>query len=270
MIVRRPSGFIAPCQPSKVARPPSGPLWVHEIKHDGYRLMVRRDGARVRCFTRNGHDWADRFPAIVEAALRIQASSFMLDGEAVVVSDDGRPDFHALRTRRTGHAVVLYAFDLIEHDGDDLRKLPLIERKWRLFKLIGKSQRRAIRFVEHLTGDGPTVFEHVCRMGLEGIVSKRTDAPYRSGPSMVWLKSKNPASEAVRREEGEYSRAENDSGEPDRFDDESRPGSNAMLNCLRQANDRVDLRQALIATPQCLGRAFDTRPQHRAVNNPLE
>ena len=65
MIVRRPSGFIEPCQPSKVDRPPSGPLWVHEIKHDGYRLMVRRDGSRVRCFTRNGHDWADRFPAIV-------------------------------------------------------------------------------------------------------------------------------------------------------------------------------------------------------------
>ena len=73
MIVRRPSGFIEPCLPSKVARPPSGPLWVHEIKHDGYRLMVRRDGARVRCFTRNGHDWADRFPAIVDAALRIKA-----------------------------------------------------------------------------------------------------------------------------------------------------------------------------------------------------
>jgi bifunctional non-homologous end joining protein LigD len=125
----------------------------------------------------------------------------------VVVSDDGRPDFHALRTRRTGHAVVLYvvlyAFDLIEHDGDDLRKLPLIERKWRLFKLIGKSQRRAIRFVEHLIGDGPTIFHHVCRMGLEGIVSKRTDAPYRSGPSKTWLKSKNPASDAVRRERKE-------------------------------------------------------------------
>ena len=155
MIVRRPSGFIEPCQPSKVARPPSGPLWVHEIKHDGYRLMVRRDGARVRCFTRNGHDWADRFPAIVDAALRIQASSFLIDGEAVVVSDDGRPDFHALRTRRSVHAVVLYAFDLIEHDGEDLRDLPLIERKRRLAKLIGRSQRRAIRFVEHLTGDGP-------------------------------------------------------------------------------------------------------------------
>ena len=89
---RRPSGFIEPCLPSKVARPPSGPLWVHEIKHDGYRLMVRRDGSRVRCFTRNGHDWADRFPAIVDAALRLRAQSFLIDGEAVIARDDGRPD----------------------------------------------------------------------------------------------------------------------------------------------------------------------------------
>ena len=97
---QRPSGFIAPCLPSKVAIPPSGPLWVHEIKHDGYRLVVRRDGARVRCFTRGGHDWADRFPAIVEAAGRIQASSFLIDGEVVIARDDGTPDFHALRSKR--------------------------------------------------------------------------------------------------------------------------------------------------------------------------
>ena len=97
MIVRRPSGFIEPCQPSKVARPPSGPLWVHEIKHDGYRLMVRRDGSRiVRCFTRNGNDWTDRFPAIVETASHLRATSFLIDGEAVA-RDDGTPDFHALR-----------------------------------------------------------------------------------------------------------------------------------------------------------------------------
>ncbi len=121
----------------------------------------------------------------------------------MVVSDDGKLDFHALRTRRNGHAVVLYAFDLIGHDGDDLCSLSLLQRKRRLAKLLGKSQRRAVRFVEHLTGDGPTIFHHACRMGLEGIVSKRTDAPYRSGPSKVWLKSKNPASEAVRREREE-------------------------------------------------------------------
>jgi ATP-dependent DNA ligase len=95
--VQRPSGFIKPCLPSKVAQPPSGPLWVHEIKHDGYRLMVRRDGERVRCFTRNGHDWADRFPAIVGAALRIKAQSFLINGEAVITSDDGVSDFCALR-----------------------------------------------------------------------------------------------------------------------------------------------------------------------------
>ena len=98
--------------------------------------------------------------------------------------------------------MVLYAFDLIEHDGEDLRKLPLIERKRRLAKLIGRSKRRAIQFVEHLMGD-PTVFDRVCRMGLEGIVSKRVDARYRSGMSTTWLKSKNPASEAVRREREE-------------------------------------------------------------------
>jgi bifunctional non-homologous end joining protein LigD len=97
----------------------------------------------------------------------------------------------------------MYAFDLIEHNGDDLRDLPLIERKRWLAKLLGRAKRRAIRFNEHLTGDGPTVFDHVCRMGLEGIVSKRVDAPYRSGPSKVWLKSKNPESAAVRREREE-------------------------------------------------------------------
>ncbi len=90
---RRTSGFIEPCLPSKVARPPSGPLWVHEIKHDGYRLMVRRDGARV------------------------QAPSFLIDGEAVIANDDGTPDFHALRSKRRGCEAVLYAVDLIEYDG---------------------------------------------------------------------------------------------------------------------------------------------------------
>ncbi len=110
------------------------------------------------------------------------------------------PDFHALRSKRRGHEAVLYAFDLIEDDGIDL---PLLDRKRRLKKLLGKSQRRAIRFVEHLMGDGPTIFEHVCRMGLEGIETKQTHAPYRSGPSRTWLKCKNPESAAVRREREE-------------------------------------------------------------------
>ena len=110
---------------------------------------------------------------------------------------------YALRSRRRGSEAVLFAFDLIEHDGNDLHDLPLIERKRRLARLLGRAKRRAIRYSEHLAGDGPTVFEHICRMGLEGIVSKRVDAPYRSGPSKVWLKSKNPESTAVRREREE-------------------------------------------------------------------
>ena len=200
MILRRPSGFIEPCLPTKVAVPPSGQLWVHEIKHDGYRLMVRRDDGRVHCFTRNGHDWADRFPAIVDAALRINAHSFLIDGEAVIPREDGTSDFHALRSKQRGQEAMLFAFDLIELNGNDLRDMLLIERKRRLAKLIGKSQRQAIRYNGHLTNDGLTVFAHACRMGLEGIVSKRIDSRYTSGPSQAWLKSKNPASETVQRE----------------------------------------------------------------------
>jgi len=195
-------GFIEPCRPSKVARPSSGALWVHEIKHDGFRLMVCREGSRVRLFTRGGHDWAVRFPAIVEAASRLRTPSFLIDGEAVVCRDDGISDFDALRSRRCDHEVVLFAFDLIEHDGDDLRDVPLLDRKRRLAKLLGKAK-DAIRFNEHLTHDGAAVFDHACRLGLEGIVSKRLDSPYRSGPSKVWLKSKNPQCEAVRREREE-------------------------------------------------------------------
>ena len=198
MTVRHPFGFVEPCLPSKAEQPPSGPLWVHEIKHDGYRLMVRRDGSRVRCFTRNGNDWSDRFPAIVETASHLRATSFLIDGEAVIVRDDGTPDFHALRSQHRGHEAVLVAFDLIERDGEDLRDLPLIERKRRLARLISTKNRRAIKYGQHLKGNGASVLDYVCRLGLEGIVSKRVDAPYRSGPSKTWLKSKNPAMERAR------------------------------------------------------------------------
>ena len=200
MTVRHPFGFVEPCLPSKAEQPPSGPLWVHEIKHDGYRLMVRRDGSRiVRCFTRNGNDWTDRFPAIVETATQLRATSFLIDGEAVIIGDDGTPDFRALRSQHRDHEAVLVAFDLLERDGEDLRDLPLIERKRRLGRLIGKMKnRRAIQYGEHLKGNGASVLDYACRLGLEGIVSKRVDAPYRSGPSKTWLKSKNPAMERAR------------------------------------------------------------------------
>src|SRR4051794_22394187 len=179
-IARSPVGFIEPCRPTKATRPPSGPLWVHEIKHDGFRLMVRREGSRVRCFTKGGHDWADRFPAIVEAARRLRARSFLIDGEAIVCRPDGLSDFDALRFRRGTHVVTLAAFDLLELQADDLRDEPLERRKQRLHNMLAGGA-EAITYNEHLTHEGRAVFEHACRLGLEGIVSKLLDAPYRSG-----------------------------------------------------------------------------------------
>jgi bifunctional non-homologous end joining protein LigD len=184
---RRPSGFVEPCRPSKATRPPSGPQWVHEIKHDGFRLMVRREGVQVRCFARGGHDWAERFPAIVNAARRLQTRSFLIDGEAVVCRPDGLSDFDALRLGRRAHEVTLAAFDLIELQGDDLRNEPLLRRKQRLAKILARAD-GAIVYNEHVDHDGPAVFEHACRLGLEGIVSKRLYSPYRSGPSKCYRK----------------------------------------------------------------------------------
>src|SRR6266851_2483453 len=111
-----PAGFVVPAQPVERDKPPPGADWVHEIKHDGYRLIVRRDGVTVRLFTRNAYDWTVRLPAIAAAAGRIKAKSFTIDGEAVVLGPDGLSRFDELRRRPAAHTAVLYAFDLIEHD----------------------------------------------------------------------------------------------------------------------------------------------------------
>src|SRR5271167_1155352 len=117
----RPDGFIDPCIPTLAAKPPAGPGWVHEIKHDGYRLIVRRDSETARLFTRHGFDWTDRYPAIATAAAKLRASSFTLDGEAVVCGPDGVAVFDALHRRGTVSEAMMYAFDLLELDGKDLR-----------------------------------------------------------------------------------------------------------------------------------------------------
>jgi bifunctional non-homologous end joining protein LigD len=156
-----PAGFIEPCRPSKATTPPSGPFWVHEIKHDGYRLLVRKDGSRIRCFTRNGHDYGDRFPGIVLAARRIRAGSFLIDGEVVVLREDGRSDFSALGEKRRNDAAVLLAFDLVECKGKDLRGVPLIDRKKKLLRLLSKTT-TGIQFVDHFPDDGEAVFRHAC------------------------------------------------------------------------------------------------------------
>jgi bifunctional non-homologous end joining protein LigD len=193
-----PSGFVPPCVPTRAATPPAGPGWVHEIKHDGYRLQVRREGDAVRLFTRRGYDWSARYPAIVSTAMQLRAASFTLDGEAVVCGPDGVAIFDALHRRGTVTEAMLYAFDLLELDGEDLRSRPLGDRKKRLARLLGK-RRFGIVLSEHTDEDGATIFQQACKMGLEGIVSKRLSAPYRSGPSRDWIKVKNLNSPAMMR-----------------------------------------------------------------------
>src|SRR5882757_5560909 len=201
-IGRFPAGFVIPTQPIKASKPPSGADWVHEIKHDGYRLIVRRDGPAVRLYTRNAYDWTARLPAIAAAAERIRAKSFTIDGEAVVLGPDGLSRFEELRRRSAARTAILYAFDLIEHDGEDLRDRPFLDRKAALARLLRDTE-AAILLNEHVGGDGPTVFEHACRLGAEGIVYKKVDGTYRSGPCPVWIEVRNPASIAVQQERSE-------------------------------------------------------------------
>src|SRR6266704_471076 len=193
------AGFIAPCLPSKTDKLPSGSQWLHEIKHDGFRVIARKDGAKVRLYSRPGNDLTYRFPLIVEALARLRPRSCIIDGEAVACDDSGVPSFNRIRYRRHDASVFLYAFDLIELNGDDLRRDPFQVRKATLASVLAKAG-PGMRFNEHIEADGPTVFAHVCKMGLEGIVSKRKDSPYRSGRSPDWLKVKNPACAAVKRE----------------------------------------------------------------------
>jgi ATP-dependent DNA ligase len=180
-----------PCIPTRGTKVPDRPEWIHEIKHDGYRLIVQRDGRRVRLFTRNGHDWSDRFPLIADAALRNRNSSFVIDGEAVLLGVDGRSDFNGLHSRRHDAEVQFYAFDMLVSDGEDLRKLPLTMRKTNLARLLARRV-DGIHLAPFEQGEiGPDLFRHACLMGLEGLVSKRRESTYRGGRSDRWIKVKN-------------------------------------------------------------------------------
>jgi bifunctional non-homologous end joining protein LigD len=195
-----PAAFIAPCLPISARQPPSGPEWVIEIKHDGFRVIARKDGKRVRLYSRPGNDLTHRFPLIVEALTRLRAGSCILDGEAVSCGADGIASFDRIRYRRHDADVFMWVFDLIELNGDDLRRDPLARRKATLERVIARAE-AGIRFNEHLEyEDGPLVFQHACKLGLEGIVSKRRDSRYHSGRSPHWIKSKNPNAPAVKRE----------------------------------------------------------------------
>jgi bifunctional non-homologous end joining protein LigD len=154
----RPSGFIIPCQPTLAPRIPTGPAWLHELKWDGFRIIARPG----RLWSRNALDWANYFPLIAEAMGTLPGAA--IDGEAVCLRADGRPDFHALRSKFACREAVFLAFDLIELDGDDLRASPLVERRAKLRALL---HHHALRFSEEFE-NGEALFSHACRMGSKG------------------------------------------------------------------------------------------------------
>jgi bifunctional non-homologous end joining protein LigD len=207
MRTRRSADFIEPCLPSPAERPPSGSGWIHEIKHDGFRLMAWPDRAGVRLMTRNGNDFTDHFPLIAAAIKSLPVRSCVIDGEAIVCNKNGLAVFDLIRGHRTIASASHCAFDLLELDGNDLRREPIETRKWRLAKLLHGAH-SSIVINEHYAADGEIVYREACQLGCEGIVSKRLGSPYRSGRSRYWVKVKNPKAPAVKRE------AEEDWGSP--------------------------------------------------------
>jgi bifunctional non-homologous end joining protein LigD len=184
-----PTGFIVPCNPALVSRPPADTDWLHEVKHDGYRVLARKQGERVTLWTRRGTDYADRMPRIAEA-VRGLSTEALIDGEAVVLRPDGRSDFEALLTKRGSEQAAYVAFDLLRLDGQDVRPDRIEDRREALLRLIARVD--GIPFSEAIEADGRLVFAKACEMGLEGIVSKRAGSRYVSGNSRIWLKAKNP------------------------------------------------------------------------------
>jgi bifunctional non-homologous end joining protein LigD len=179
---------------------PAGPDSIHEVKYDGYRLRVERNGDRVRLLSKGGHDWTSRYPWIVETARKIRKSQFIIDGEAVILGVDGISDYNAMHSRTEDHEVQLYAFDCLAFDGADVSRLPLHMRKLNLMQLLrGRSQ--GIFVAPYERGKiGPDLFEGACRMGLQGLVSKHRERPCRAGRCDHWHKVKNrkhPASSRV-------------------------------------------------------------------------
>lgn len=186
--------FVAPCLAKLTDAPPEGDGWVHEIKFDGYRLQVAVAADAVKIYTRSGLDWTARFPRIAAAARRLPVTSALIDGEAIVMDDNGASSFSdlvaALSDGRDA-SIVLMAFDLLNVNGEDIRRLPLTERKELLATLVSpRGKNPVIRYSEHVVGNGETMFAEVRKLHLEGVVSKRIDKPYTSGRRGDWLKAK--------------------------------------------------------------------------------
>ncbi|MGA8756690.1 MAG: DNA ligase D [Stellaceae bacterium] len=191
--------FVPPQLCTLVERPPSGGEWVHEIKFDGYRVQLRVEAGKVALRTRKGLDWTAKFRAIAREAAKLD--DCLIDGEIVAHDENGAPDFAALRSALSEQKIedlVLYAFDLLFDQSGNLQPEPLSERKGRLRELLHRDgDGPLIRYVEHFVTGGDAVLRSACRLSLEGIVSKRLDAPYQSGRSTTWTKAKCRAGHEV-------------------------------------------------------------------------
>ena len=173
-----------------VEAPPDGEEWLHEIKHDGYRIVARIEEGDVRLVSRNGKDWTKEFPQVARAVGRLPAGTALLDGEVAAVLPNGATSFQALQRRGDGGAPLVYfVFDLLHLDGWDLRAVGLEQRKEALHRLL-ESAPPVLRFSDHVRGRGPEFFATAREAGLEGVVSKRADAPYREGRAGDWRKAK--------------------------------------------------------------------------------
>ncbi|MCA1439744.1 DNA ligase D [Ensifer sp. IC4062] len=183
--------FKAPQLATLVAKAPSGDEWLNEAKFDGYRLMAAVGGDTVRCYTRNGLDWTEKFPAIASALAELDCSSALIDGEVVALSEEGSTFSALQKALRTGASTRLYAFDLLELDGKDLSRKPLLERKEQLKALLDTlGSTSTVQYSEHVQGNGEHVLAAICKAGQEGIIAKVANAPYRSGRTRSWLKVK--------------------------------------------------------------------------------
>ena len=187
-----PLSFIDPAQPVRADKPPAGADWIHEIKHDGFRLQIHKRGKIVKLYTMTGVDWTRRYPWIAQGALDLKADHAIVDAEAVVADESGVTIFDRMIERIHNDSAFAYAFDLLAVDGANICALPIEERKAWLAKMIPRRKLGlGIKLNEHLPGDGPLVFAQACRLGLEGIVSKRLGSKYRSGRCLSWVKVKN-------------------------------------------------------------------------------
>jgi bifunctional non-homologous end joining protein LigD len=177
--------FLEPSLALPCEKPPSGPKWIHEIKYDGYRMQARIDGRKIRLLTRKKLDWTERFQTIADALRALALGSALIDGEIVVEDASGISSFNDLQSDLKAGRMDrfrYFVFDLLYCEGFDLTKVVLKDRKELLERLVAHLPAESpIRFSEHLDVDGATMLEHACRLGLEGIISKRADLAYRSG-----------------------------------------------------------------------------------------